>query len=236
MNRYVYRGIAEPPARPNAGGNVVRLGAVPASLVYHRSPIRIGAPIEAPIKAPVKPCPAWGCGTPPVRVITSGPGATSTVPQPAPPEIPWGGWYTSNPYPVPATPAPSPTVPVGPAQTAPGYTGPGTPLSSTGSSVSGWVPNTPESIGYAIVDANGNVQEVTTTGKTGGSLPNFNPNVGGTTSDGSLVWTNQGPSGSASASPSSLTNWLQESTLINGIPNWGLVAAAVGVWLMTKRK
>lgn len=43
-----------------------------------------------------------------------------------------------------------------------------------------------------IVDTNGNVQTVTTAGTTGGSQPTWNITVGGTTADGSVVWTNQG--------------------------------------------
>lgn len=230
MKRYVYRGIAEPPARPNAGGNIIRLGMIAPQFAV------AGGGIAAPSVGPVRACPAWGCGAPPTHIITSATGATSTTPQP-PPSAPWGGYQTPNPTPMPVSPAPSPTVQVSPTQTAPSNTNPGTTLSSTGQSVSGWSPTTVESIGYAIVDQYGNVQEVTSTGQTGGSLPNFNQSVGGTTSDGSVVWTNQGPPGtSASSSTTGLMNWLNESTLINGFPNWGLVAAGVGAWLLMKGK
>jgi len=55
-----------------------------------------------------------------------------------------------------------------------------------------WSPNTALPAGTVIVDPNGNEEVVTTAGTTGRSNPNWNAAAGGTTSDGTVVWTNQG--------------------------------------------
>lgn len=44
-----------------------------------------------------------------------------------------------------------------------------------------------------IVDSNGNVQQLTTSGVTGGGAPAWNMALGGTTADNTAVWTNRGP-------------------------------------------
>lgn len=53
------------------------------------------------------------------------------------------------------------------------------------------------STGYSplqlVLDPMDVVEKLTTAGVTGGSVPSFNPISGGTTTDGSCVWTNQGP-------------------------------------------
>ena len=47
--------------------------------------------------------------------------------------------------------------------------------------------------GFAIVDSNGNLQVATTYGTTGsGAHPTWNTSLAGTTSDGTVVWTNEG--------------------------------------------
>jgi hypothetical protein len=46
--------------------------------------------------------------------------------------------------------------------------------------------------GSLVVDANGMLQETTTAGTSGGSEPSWNATVGGTTTDGSVTWTNRG--------------------------------------------
>jgi hypothetical protein len=57
-----------------------------------------------------------------------------------------------------------------------------------------WNNSNPESVGQTIVDTNGNLEQVTTGGTTGsGSHPVWDTATGGTTSDGTVVWTNQGP-------------------------------------------
>ena len=48
-------------------------------------------------------------------------------------------------------------------------------------------------VGWAITDSNGNLQVCTTLGTTNGTAePTWNINTGGTTSDGTAVWTNLG--------------------------------------------
>jgi hypothetical protein len=47
-------------------------------------------------------------------------------------------------------------------------------------------------LNMALVDTNGNVQRVTTAGTSGGSAPSWNVTGGGTTTDNTVTWTNQG--------------------------------------------
>lgn len=55
-----------------------------------------------------------------------------------------------------------------------------------------YIAPTATATGSLIVDANGMLQEATTAGTSGGSEPSWNATVGGTTSDGSVTWTNRG--------------------------------------------
>ena len=52
-----------------------------------------------------------------------------------------------------------------------------------------WAANTYYSIAGAIIDTNGNLQQVTTAGTSGSSTPSWNVTPGGTTTDGSVTWT-----------------------------------------------
>lgn len=54
-----------------------------------------------------------------------------------------------------------------------------------------WLPTHAFSLGTFLIDANGNVQKVTTGGTSGATAPAWN--TSGTTNDGSVVWTFQGP-------------------------------------------
>lgn len=229
MSRYVYRRPDDVPARPNANHNVITIGAVPAAPIVRSFPI--ARQIVAPSSSP-EMCPAWGCGGPPVRIfpVSFGPGATNTVPQPPPGQQP--GYTTPNPYPPTSVPAPAPTVAVSPAQTAPSLTTPGTTLSTTGSSPGAWTPNTHYAVGQAIVDVAGHTQQVLVAGFSGPSVPNFN-DVGGNTTDGSVVWNDTGVGGAATAG---IGTWLAQSTLISGFPNWGIAGGAVLLLMMMKKR
>ena len=59
-----------------------------------------------------------------------------------------------------------------------------------------WVANTAYSnaaaAGFMIVDSNSNMQIATTPGTSGGSVPTWNTMLNGTTSDGTVTWTNKG--------------------------------------------
>ena len=55
-----------------------------------------------------------------------------------------------------------------------------------------WTADTYYFAGSAVKDSNGNVQKATTPGSSGGFTPPWNVAIGGTTNDGSVVWTNQG--------------------------------------------
>ncbi len=56
-----------------------------------------------------------------------------------------------------------------------------------------WLANTYYAPSFVqITDTNNNIQALTTSGTTGGSQPTWNVTTGGTTTDGSAVWTNKG--------------------------------------------
>lgn len=54
-----------------------------------------------------------------------------------------------------------------------------------------WAATTVLALNYEIIDSASHIQKVTTAGTTGSTFPNFNES-GGTTSDGSVTWTDQG--------------------------------------------
>jgi hypothetical protein len=56
-----------------------------------------------------------------------------------------------------------------------------------------WAANTWYAPQFVIVDSNGNLQQLTTAGTTGGGAPAWNVTTGGTTADNTAVWTNLGP-------------------------------------------
>lgn len=58
-----------------------------------------------------------------------------------------------------------------------------------GSSRSAWAANTYYSIAGAIIDSNGNLQQVTVAGKSAGSAPTWATGLNATTTDGTVTWT-----------------------------------------------
>ncbi|MGB8543554.1 MAG: choice-of-anchor D domain-containing protein [Candidatus Acidiferrales bacterium] len=85
-----------------------------------------------------------------------------------------------------------------------------------------WNNSNAESLGQTIVDTNGNLEEVTTAGTTGsGSHPAWNTATGGTTSDGTVVWTNQGPA----TPPCNANNFRAADSFQQGIEAEGIYDA-----------
>ena len=77
-----------------------------------------------------------------------------------------------------------------------------------------WTPSTVVQIGYVLIDSEGFSQQVTTAGTTkSGSEPSFNETVGGTTSDGSAVWTNMGSIGITHFNTTYNFGWIENSSL-----------------------
>lgn len=62
------------------------------------------------------------------------------------------------------------------------------PTPVVGSSRSAWATNTYYSIAGAVIDSNGNLQQVVTAGKSGGSAPAWATSVGTQTTDGTVTW------------------------------------------------
>jgi hypothetical protein len=76
-----------------------------------------------------------------------------------------------------------------------------------------WQPDEDLSLGYVLVDSNGYSQQVTTPGETGSTIPTFNPTVGQTTSDGSVVWTNMGSIGVGNTSTEYNFDWIETASV-----------------------
>lgn len=77
-----------------------------------------------------------------------------------------------------------------------------------------WNTVTAVKIGWLLVDANGNSQSVTTAGTTGANIPSFNNTKGGTTSDGTVTWTNLGSIGAVVSSTYSFA-WIETSSVMD---------------------
>jgi hypothetical protein len=56
-----------------------------------------------------------------------------------------------------------------------------------------WKASTAYNLGNEILDPAGNIQEVTTAGTSGTTAPAWNETLNGTTTDNTVVWTNEGP-------------------------------------------
>src|SRR5690349_16052863 len=65
-------------------------------------------------------------------------------------------------------------------------------VSAGWSAATAYIAPTATATGSLVVDANGRLREATTAGTSGGSEPSWNATVGGTTTDGSVTWTNRG--------------------------------------------
>ena len=58
--------------------------------------------------------------------------------------------------------------------------------------ITSWLATSAFSLGQIIIDSGGYLQQVTTAGTSGASLPTWNETSGGTTADGTVTWTNKG--------------------------------------------
>lgn len=78
---------------------------------------------------------------------------------------------------------------------------------------------TPVKLGWLTVDNAGNCQKCTTAGTTASSTPSWNHSLNGTTTDGGVVWTNQG-SINAEATGSYTFGWIETSSVQDGNSKW----------------
>jgi hypothetical protein len=85
-------------------------------------------------------------------------------------------------------------------------------------------------IGNKIFDSNGNIQLVTTGGKSGASMPTFNAAVGGTTTDGTVpnvvTWTNVGVTATAAVAANGGTSGI----IVDNTVGTGTLAGASQVY------
>ncbi|HUC16994.1 MAG TPA: right-handed parallel beta-helix repeat-containing protein [Acetobacteraceae bacterium] len=108
-----------------------------------------------------------------------------------------------------------------PAQAGAAAASPGVPGTNTTILPLIWQPDLAvaltNSLGQPVqtIDANGNIQRVTTAGTTGASLLAFNAAVGGTTADGTVTWTNAG-SGIVAARVAAGRLWMADRAFVIG--------------------
>ena len=79
-----------------------------------------------------------------------------------------------------------------------------------------WATSSPVASGLEIVDPNGNIQRVAAKGTTGSPQPSWNTTTGGTTTDGSVTWTNQGNGIVGQLYPTSGRAWQARTTYAIG--------------------
>lgn len=165
-----------------------------------------------PAYFPTEACPAWGCGGP--RPIY---GATSVVAQPPPPTTPAPVATVVSSIP-PVSPAPAPTVASTPTTPAAAAAPPAMTTTAPAAVV-----NDPQCVAL---------------GMNGGPYPNCN--VSGMTPIDSGVATPSGAAAVAAATPvdtSDISTWLNESTLISGVPNMYLaIGSAIAAYFLLKKK
>lgn len=77
-----------------------------------------------------------------------------------------------------------------------------------------------------ILDPNGNLQKIVTSGKSGAAAPSWSNIAGGSTADGSAVWTNAGPYAAAAQSPQ-LYSYAYGRSLTGEISNGSPLSAAI---------
>jgi hypothetical protein len=83
--------------------------------------------------------------------------------------------------------------------------------------------------GNRIFDSSNNIQQVTTGGKSGSSIPTFNAVLGGITTDGTVTWTNVGTIATAAMAATGGTSGI----IIDNIVGSGTEAGASQVYFST---
>jgi hypothetical protein len=97
-----------------------------------------------------------------------------------------------------------------------------------------WTASTSVSLGWVLVDSNGNCQSVTTAGTTTTSIPTFNNTPTGTTTDGTAVWTNLGSIGVANLATSYQFGWIENASL-NDTVSWKQITTKLDLALETQQ-
>jgi hypothetical protein len=95
-----------------------------------------------------------------------------------------------------------------------------------------WVPNNPYIKGAIILDPNGNIQLVTTSphgGSSGGTIPTFNATAGGTTTDGTIIWTNVGAIATAALAATGGTSGI----IMDNTVGFGVLPGASQIYFST---
>lgn len=99
-----------------------------------------------------------------------------------------------------------------------------------------WQASTAVQLGWVLVDSNGNCQKVTTDGTTTTIIPSFNNTKGGTTTDGTAVWTNQGNIGVGNISTVYSFGWIESTSVQDTNPvtsqfEWKEINSKIGLGL-----
>jgi hypothetical protein len=98
-----------------------------------------------------------------------------------------------------------------------------------------WNTTTSVSSKWYVVDSGGYSQKVTTPGVTGSTTPSWNETLGGTTTDGTVVWTNQGliPV-DLPVSPTFTFNWMETQSVYDltlTTPKWVEIQSKISLGL-----
>jgi hypothetical protein len=99
----------------------------------------------------------------------------------------------------------------------------------TARTLPGWVATHPYATNARIPDSNGYIEVATHGGMSGGSVPSWNTTPGGTTSDGSVTWTNSGALPSAQMQAAGGTSGIIEDNAVST----GVLAGTSQVYFST---
>jgi len=97
------------------------------------------------------------------------------------------------------------------------------------STVAGWATSHAYSLGAEILDANDNIELVTTAGTSAGPIPAFNTTAGGITHDGTITWTNVGAIATAAMAAAGGTSGI----IIDNIVGSGMLVGASQIYFST---